>query len=218
MSHNEDTNVWTNSKGHQVPVELISDMDKIIEQTVRSVHDFGLDLMNQVARFRGHTFDDIYGLVELLHEQYGATRGGKKGNVSFTSYDGTIKIEVRIQDFVTFGPELQVAKSLIDEYIAGQSDGVPAPIMALVNHAFQVDKEGNVNRAQLYSLRRLTLPEPDPIWDRAMAAIADSMRILGSKETVQISQRDKQGRFRALPINLANAYETQGPRVRESQS
>ncbi|WP_299370478.1 DUF3164 family protein [uncultured Tateyamaria sp.] len=206
----DQTHNWIDAKGRSVPDHLISDMDRDIEEVVRSIEGHAVALMNQIARFRGHSFDDVNLLTDLLYDKYEAKRGGAKGNVSFTSYDGKVKVEIRVQDRVHFGAELQVAKDLLGEYLEEVSDGVPDVVKALLNHAFKVDEQGRVNREQMYALRRLKVDPPHSKWDRAMDAIADSMRVIGSKEYFQISVADEHGRLRALPINLANAYETEG--------
>tara|TARA_R110002074_G_C12477019_1_gene660637 strand:- start:285 stop:938 length:654 start_codon:yes stop_codon:yes gene_type:complete len=197
---------WLDAKGRKVPDSNVSEMDRLIEQTITEIKDHGVELMNRIARYRGHSFDDVNALVALLAEKYNAKRGGAKGNVSFLSYDGSVKVEIRVQDRVTYGPELKIAKDLLGEYIEEVSDGVPDVVHSLLNHAFDVDQQGKVNREQLYSLRRLDIKHPK--WAAAMQAIADSMRVVGSVEYFQLSIRDAQGKFKALPINLANAYET----------
>ena len=197
---------WVDAKGRKVPDSNVSEMDRLIEQTITDIKDHGVELMNRIARYRGHSFDDVNALVALLAEKYNAKRGGAKGNVSFLSYDGSVKVEIRVQDRVTYGAELQIAKDLLGEYIEEVSDGVPDVVHSLLNHAFDVDQQGKVNREQLYSLRRLDIKHPK--WAAAMQAIADSMRVVGSVEYFQLSIRDEHGKFKALPINLANAYET----------
>lgn len=202
---------WVDAKGRKVPDSNVSEMDRLIEETITDIKHHGVELMNRIARYRGHSFDDVNALVALLAEKYNAKRGGAKGNVSFLSYDGSVKVEIRVQDRVTYGAELQIAKDLLGEYIEEVSDGVPDVVHSLLNHAFDVDQQGKVNREQLYSLRRLEINHPK--WAAAMQAIADSMRVVGSVEYFQLSIRDEHGKFKALPINLANAYETDPAQV-----
>lgn len=206
LSPSPETKMWTDPKGRLVPDRMVKDSDKLVDAQVREILGHAMTLMAEIARFRGHCFDDIASLRGLLAEQYGVTRGGSKGNTSFMSYDGTIKVEVRIDDQIVFGPELRIAKDLIDEYVEEVSEGVPDAVRALLEHAFEVGQAGRVNRGALYSLRRLNVDHPK--WQSAMKAIADSMRVMGSKERFQISVRnDPTENFTALPINLANAYE-----------
>ncbi|MFG1318034.1 DUF3164 family protein [Xanthobacter autotrophicus] len=179
-------NYMRNTSGHLVPMETIKPETLLEDQTVRKIIGYAEDLSAQITRFRGHTFDDVATFVELLAEKYGGRRGGAKGNTTITSFDGCLKVVVAVQDQLSFGPELQVAKELVDECIAAWSDGADPELRALVVHAFQVDKEGQINRAALFQLRRLEIKrEP---WPQAMAALGDAIRVIGSREYVRFLQ------------------------------
>lgn len=190
--------------GRLVPIEAVRPEHALEDQMVRKIIGFAEDLSDQIARFRGHTFDDVATFHELLAEKYSARRGGAKGNVTFTSYDGTLRVVVQVQDQIAFGPELQVAKSLVDECITQWSAGTRPEIRALVEHAFQVDKEGRINRAALFQLRRLSIE--DEQWARAMRAIADAIRVVGSKEYLRFYRRSSpRGAWEPITIDLAQA-------------
>lgn len=198
------------SRGALVPERLVKPTDMLIDQTVRRIMAFAEELSAQISRFKAHTFDDVGALQELLAQQYGAGVGGRKGNITLTTYDATMKVQVQIQDHVTFGPEMQVAKSLVDDCIAGWADGVRAELRALVEHAFQVDKEGQINRGALYQLRRVDID--DDRWRSAMAALTDSMRIVGTSTYVRFYRRSTpQGAWRPVTIDLASAGRPPSP-------
>lgn len=202
ITSGEDRTHMTNSKGHDVPIAMVSDSDKLIDDVVTKIAEFADELSARISRFKGHTYDDVNATVELLAEKYGVKRGGAKGNIILTSYDGCTRVEVQVADNIVFGPELQVAKQLVDEYIAEFSDGVSPEIEVLLNHAFQVNKAGAVNREALYSLRRL--PIDHPVWNNAMKAIGDSMRIVGSKEYIRVSRReDPRAGWKMIPVSLS---------------
>jgi hypothetical protein len=190
--------------GRLVPEELVKAEHKLEDDTVRKIIDYAEDLSARISRFRGHTFDDVASFVELLAEKYGGKRGGAKGNTTLTSYDGCLRVVVQVQDQLSFGPELQVAKELVDECISQWSDGAEPELCALVQHAFQVDKEGRINRAALFQLRRLVI-EREP-WPQAMAALSDAIHVIGSREYVRFYRRaDPRGRWEPITIDLAAA-------------
>lgn len=190
--------------GRLVPLELVKPESRLEDDTVRKIIGFAEELNGQLSRFRGHTFDDVATFVELLAEKYGGKRGGAKGNTTLTSFDGCRKVVVQVQDQLSFGPELQVAKELVDECITAWSDGADPELRALVQHAFQTDKEGRINRAALFQLRRLDIKrEP---WPKAMEALGDAIRVIGSREYVRFYRRnDPRGRWEPITIDLASA-------------
>lgn len=192
------------AKGKLVPVDLVKPADRLEDEMVRKVMGFAEDLNAQIARFLGHTMEDIGSLVALLDQEYGVAKGGAKGNATFTTFDGLMKVQVQRADLVEFGPQLQSAKKLIDEYLNElTSDSVPE-IQTIITRAFNTDKEGQVNKAELFRLRRLDIT--DERWTRAMAAISDAVRVIGSKEYVRFYRRDRQdARWAAVTIDLASA-------------
>lgn len=191
-------------KGRLVPVALVKPTDLLEDQTVRKLMGYADELSAQIARFKAHTFDDVGAFLALLAEQYKDTRGGAKGNMTLTSYDGLLKVQVAVAEHMTFGPELQVAKSLIDACIAEWAADANVNIRALVEHAFKVDKEGQVSREAIFALRRVAIE--DDRWQQAMAAIADSVRVEGTKTYVRFYRRQTADtRWEAVTIDLASA-------------
>lgn len=190
--------------GRLVPSELVKPEHRLEDQTVRKILAYAKELSAQIARFRWHTVDDIATMLDLMAEKYGTKRAGQKGNVTLTSYDGLLKVTVQVQEQLTFGPEVQVAKGLVDDCIGRWSAGANDNIRALVEHAFQVDKEGRINRAALFQLRRLDIDDAD--WKAAMTALGDAIRVIGSKEYVRFYRRaDTRGRWEPITIDLATA-------------
>lgn len=190
------------AKGSLTPVELIKPADKLQDETVRKIIGFASDLSDRIARFRGHSFTDLGELEALLAQEYELTKGGAKGNKTFMSFDGLMKVQVQVSDFVEFGPELQIAKALIDECLNEWSSEARPEIRAIVTRAFNTDKEGQINKSELFMLMRLDIE--DERWLKAVKAIRDAMRVVGSKQYVRFYQRkNQQGKWQAITIDLA---------------
>ncbi len=193
-----------NSKGGIDPIGTVKDQYKLEDQTVRKCIEFAEDLNAQLSRFRGHTAADLGALDALLAEKYNAKIGGKKGNRTYQTYDGLMKIQVQVSDQITFGPELQIAKTLIDQCLIEWSADSRPEIQSLVSSAFNTDKEGQVNRADIYMLLKLEIA--DDRWKMAMEAIRDAIRVTGSKEYVRFYKRkDLKADWQAITIDLAKA-------------
>ena len=186
------------------PKELVKATDQLIDETVRKIMGYGLPLSEQVARFKAHTFDDVGALVALLDQEYGAKIGGKKGNMTLTSYDGLLRVEIREQDRLDFGPELQQAKALIDECLIEWAADSRPEIRDIVTRAFNTDRPGQVNRTEIFMLLRLDIT--DARWQAAMRAIRDAIRVVGSKTYIRLFVRSTcDGAWEPVTIDLAKA-------------
>lgn len=194
----------TDAKGALVPVELVKPADQLQDEMVRKVMGYALELNARVARFKQHTLDDFASLMELLAQEYQTKIGGTKGNVTVTSYDGTLQVRLQIQERLTFGPELQAAKTLVDEYLTELTEDAGPELRGIVTHAFRTDQAGLINRAELFRLLRYEIA--DARWQQAMKAIRDSIRVEGSKEHVRFYRRPSAtAKWEAVTIDVADA-------------
>ena len=193
------------AKGRLVPERLVGEHILLEDATVRTIAAYALDLHRQIHRFVGHCYDDLAAWDDLIAERYGLRRrGGAKGNRTYTTLDGTLKVVVQVQDRITFGPELQVARALVDECIAEWADGAREEIQALVRHAFEPDQEGKVNREAVFRLRKLDID--DARWCAAQSAITDAIRIIGSASYIRFYVRaTPERRWTAITIDMNGA-------------
>lgn len=192
------------AKGSLVPLASVKAADLLMDETVRKILEEARTVSALIASFKSDTFQLVSELQALIAQNYGATIGGKKGNITLLSYDGCQKVQVQVSDLLEFGPELQAAKALIDECLTEWAVGSAVELRALVNRVFQVDKEGQINRAELFMLLRVEIA--DERWVRAMDAIRDSIRVIGSRTYIRFYDRAaSDAAWRAVTIDLAAA-------------
>jgi hypothetical protein len=201
ISGNEYVNA---AGGGFTPIDLVKPQDLLQDETVRRVMFFAQRLSAQIARFKGHTFEDLNAFQSLLDQEYGLKIGGRKGNATYQTIDGLMKVQVQIADQFAFGPELQSAKQLIDACLVEWGSESRAEIRALVDRVFSVGKEGQINRAELFGLLRLEIA--DERWRRAMEAIRDSIRVTGKKAYLRFYTRPRiDAGWTTITIDIASA-------------
>lgn len=200
----DGTEYVQDAKGGWVPVSVVKPQDLLMDEVVRKVMGFAVALSNQIERFKGHTVTDLGEFEALLEQEYNCTVGGAKGNKTFTSHCGTMRVRVQVQDHIDFGPELQIAKGLIDQCLNEWSADARPELRAIVTRAFNTDKEGQINRTEIFMLLRLDIE--DRRWQGAMAAIRDAMRVVGSKTYIRFqTRRSTDAEWETVTIDLAKA-------------
>lgn len=191
------------ARGNLVPEANVKPEHKLEDELVRRLTMGAVALNETLATFKDVALSETAAFRSLLEDQYDVKRGGRKGNLTLRAFDGSMEVQVAISDYLAFGPELQAAKSLIDECVERWSEGANPHIKALVDHAFQVNKQGRIDTHRVLGLRRLDMGD-DPVWARAMEAIADAIRVLGSKTYIRFYTIDpRTGARRAIPLDLA---------------
>lgn len=183
----EGKEYWRDAKGNLTPAELVKDIDKARDALVHEWVERGRDLSKAISHFKEGIFGDVQAFIELSAEKYGAKVGGNKGNVTLFSYDGKYKIQRAINESLQFDERIQAAKVLIDECLNEWSEGSRPELKALIERAFNVDKEGNLNTSRILGLRRVEIQ--DSRWQNAMQAISESVQVVSSKAYVRLYER-----------------------------
>ncbi|QOJ20324.1 MAG: DUF3164 family protein [Gammaproteobacteria bacterium] len=191
-----------NAQGHLVPVDMINDIDIARDDLVREIIAKSQKLREQMSVFKRDVMADLSAFVDLSAEKYGVNMGGKKGNTTFSSFDGRYKIRIDVSECITFDERLQIAKKLVDECIHKWAEGSGAEIRALVEHAFQTDKEGKISVGRVLGLTRLKID--DEQWKSAMKAVQDSMQVAGTTTYMRIYRRIGNGeKFEQLSLDFS---------------
>ncbi|GBQ51585.1 DUF3164 family protein [Komagataeibacter sucrofermentans] len=192
------------SAGRLVPRDKVKPQELMVNDLVVERFDKARTIREGLKGFRDETFDLIHTALALITEQYGTTYGGQKGNITLTSFDGRKRITIAIGDSISFGPELQAAKSLIDSCLGRWSEGADANLKVIVTDAFEVGKEGKIRTDKILGLRRLNIEDAE--WECAMQAISDSIRIDATKAYIRFHERDlPDNDFRQVPLDIARA-------------
>lgn len=190
---------WPDANGNLIPTSKIKEVDKDRHRTVTQVCEQAKEESQRLAGFKLTAMDEIAAFIARSLAEYDVKAGGKKGNVTLVSFDGRYKIVRQMQDTIAFDERLQAAKALIDECVRAWSKGSNANIKALINDAFQVDREGLISTSRVLGLRRIKID--DEKWLRAMDAISDSVQVTSTKAYIRFYERNADGESYS-PINL----------------
>lgn len=187
------------AQGRMIPIDTIKPIDLARDELVQEIVSKAKEQSSGLSVFKNTVFADIQSFIELSAEQYGAKVGGKKGNVTLMSFDGKYKIQRACQEHIQFDERLQAAKALIDECLVDWTSKASHEIRVLIDGAFEVNKEGQLNTGRILALRRVDIK--DKRWLKAMEAIGESIQIVGSKTYIRVYER--QGDTdQYLPISL----------------
>ncbi|KZL29436.1 DUF3164 family protein [Pseudovibrio sp. WM33] len=193
---------WEDPKGGMIPVCAIKPEHQEEDALVKNVVAKARELHSLLGTFKTHSMGEVQAFRELIAEKYGAQKGGKKGNMTLRSFDGKLELQIAISESISFGPELEAAKALIDSCIHKWSEGANANLQVLVDDAFQVDKEGQISTGRILGLRRHSIEDNE--WLKAMDAISDAVRVTGSKTYLRLYERNPAtGQRTPISLDLA---------------
>jgi hypothetical protein len=181
------TGYRANSFGHLVPLGAITPLDLLRDDTVSRIINDAQAVQVQMREFKHKALSDIAEFLEIAAGEYGTKLGGRKGNLSLVSYDGKYKAILAVSDSLNFDERLHIAKQLIDECIHEWTADSNPQVRALIEFAFQTDKQGNINTARIFSLMRMKMDGEK--WAQAMAALKDSIQITSTCQYLRLYER-----------------------------
>ncbi|MCC4259218.1 DUF3164 family protein [Pseudomonas aestusnigri] len=191
-----------NAAGHLVPEHQVREQDKLRDNVARDLATQALAISESMAAFKTKALADIEDLISISLERYGVKLGGKKGNVSITTYDGEFKIERALANRLSFTEEILAAKELIYACIRKWSAGADRHLMALVDRAF-TGRNGEIRTNDVLDLMRLEIDDED--WKTAMEALRDSIQVNGKAVYIRVYRRIGDDRYEQINLNLAGA-------------
>jgi len=189
-------------KGRLVPMESVSDYDKLKDQTVEAMVDKALTMQQSIKDFKLSGFADVLAFMEIAFEKYEAQPGGEKGNVTISNYNDTKKVQIAVGRTISFDERLQVAKSLFDECMNNWTEDAKPELKTIVTQAFEVDKEGNASPARILPLLRFEFE--DETWQRGLKALKDSLSVQYSKKYIRFYQRTgTEDKWESISLDIA---------------
>ncbi len=200
-NQNQQTDFRTNAQGHLVPLSQIKEIDLLRDDVVSNIVEAAKQLQTVMAEFKASSMAQVADFVDLSAQEFDVKYGGTKGNVTLLSFDGKYKVQRSIGEHRVFDERIQAAKAKIDECIKRWSEGSSDQIKALVDLAFRVDKQGNIDVNQVLSLRQLNINDSD--WIEAMDAIADSIKVVGKTPYLRVYERQSDGQYKQIALDIA---------------
>lgn len=178
----------TDAKGNLIPLANIKELDLARDDLVHEIFAAVQPAVDALDSAKQRAIADVRAFVELSAEKYGV-KPSKKGNITITSFDGKLRVNVAMKDVMMFDERLAAAKALIDECLTEWTQDSRSELRVIVQQAFDVDKDGHISTAKVLSLRSLKIE--DAKWQRAMQALSDSLHTLATREYVRLYQRDE---------------------------
>ena len=191
------------AKGNLIPLDNIKPIDLARDELVREIFADVQPAARELVQAKRRAIGDVRAFVDLSAEKYGV-KPSKRGNVTLTSFDGSLKVMVAVQDVLVFDERLQAAKALIDECLTEWTQDSRQELKTIVQAAFDMDKEGRISVGKVLGLRRLQID--DDKWQRAMAAVTDSLNTHTTREYIRLHQRDEEtGEYVLVNADLGRA-------------
>lgn len=181
MANKDKQGNWLDARGKLVPEEYVPELDKTRDAMVTDLQKEAVKISEMILAFKMKAIQRIDAYLEEL-AQTKKVRENWKGNISLDSFDGTLRIERKIDETLGFDEKLQLVKTQIDKWVANRLNGTDDALAKVISQAFNMDKQGKINTSMLLKLLHLNIDDGD--WKKAMRLLKDSMSVKSSKQYI----------------------------------
>jgi hypothetical protein len=193
---------YKNAMGKLIPEELVRPIDQARDELVNGIAEKITALRLAIMDVKVSCMEDIDRFVKVAAAQYGVRLGGdRKGNLTLSSYDGSIRISVAMSERIGFTEEIWAAKAILDDLITDATKDTKPFVRELVSRAFRV-RQGSLDAKEILRLRSYEVHD-EPQWDRAMEIIDKARRIESTQPCFRIHFRDASGKYQLLNLDFS---------------
>lgn len=203
------------ARGRLIPVESIPEQDKRRDALVALLTAEALELEELIATKRQRMNAAVDEYLDWLKSEKKVKRENWKGNVQLDSFDGSMRVDRRVNEVIAFSETLQMVKTEVDEWLKANMDGANDALKTVVLGAFNVDVKGRVNKQQILKLLRLEIK--DAKWRKAMGLLRDAIHVQTSRQTTNFYVRGENGAFRQVVLAFGSSeIQYEEPDVRDA--
>jgi len=198
------TAMWINEDDQAIPYNRVTKYERNCEKQTAKLAKSALEINSRLVDFKSniqHTAEELY--QEFLEHNNNKAPGKGKGGLTLYNFDRTIKIEVSVQDSITFDENtIQLAKDKLDEVLEDGLNGAKDFIKPIVMDAFNT-RGGKLDTKNVLGLRRYEADVKDPRYAEAMALISKAIRKPKSKEYYRVWLKNETGKYVDVQLNFS---------------
>lgn len=206
--HSSKDATWTNAAGDKVPLKFVPLTDRVKEKIASTLHKHAVALETELKMLHG-TMDAACAEISIrVREDYELKNGKKpkptKGNMTWYSFDNSIKVEANVNEVVKWDDAMMhEAKGLLNEYLDSQLTDNQALIKKLVNDAFSNTK-GAIDSRKVFQLLKYDGQINSSKFSKACDIMRNAQMIDRTKLYMCISERQEDGSYRQINLNFSS--------------
>lgn len=196
--------LWQDEAGTKIPYNRINPYERKAETKLAQIAKAAINVNEKLTAFKA----DVQKGAADLYAAFIAQNGGKapgrgKGNLTFYNFDRSIKVEMSVNEAITFDENtIQLAHDKLTELLEDGLEEAKDFVKPLVMDAFSTAK-GKLDTKRVLGLRRYADKIKDTRYAEAMAFIDQAIRKPSSKEYFRVWLRASNGEYQDIQLNFS---------------
>jgi|SRR5690554_605375 len=195
---------WIDESGNQTQYSRLFTYEKLMEKNAIKLFKDAIKVNEVLHDFK----EKVREICEEVHEQYLKDKNidaKGKGNFTWYNFDRSIKVEVSINDRITFDDMgIATCRELFDEYLNDTLKNTRNKMISKMLHDAFTTSRGKLDTKKVMNLIRYENEEDHPKFKKAMEVLKDSIRKPSSKTYFRIWAKDTAGEYQNIDLNFSS--------------
>ncbi|ROI09769.1 DUF3164 family protein [Chryseobacterium sp. H3056] len=197
--------IWIDESGTEIPYNRTTASERLKEKYAFALLSDAEAINQKAADFKTKITDLVQEVIEAAREENSVKLEGK-GNYTWYNFNRTIKIEVNVQEQISFDElTIESAREKLMDLIRTNISGDDF-IISIVEDAFQTSK-GKLDPKKILGLRRHTEriknAKLKAEWSDIMTLIDKSISRPNSKTYFKVWKKDAEGKYKGVELNFS---------------
>lgn len=198
---------WKDEKGNNVPAKYVPKFDKLKTYRANKLAKEAKQLQKRIIDFKQRFKEITDEVFEEFVKQYEIERTDHKGNFTFKTFDGRIKVEVDVNDLIRFEDEkIQAAHEKLKQFLDNAMGDEENFLRELVNDAFETSN-GQLDARRVLHLtkyrKQIKGKKNSRLYNEAMDLLEEAITRPDSKKYMRIYEKDEDGQFQPIVLNFS---------------
>ena len=196
---------WTDESGTEIPYSRTTPAERLREKYAYALLSEAETISQKAATFKTKITEIVQEVIDAAREENSVKLEGK-GNYTWYNFNRTIKIEVNVNEQISFDElTIESAKEKLMELIRQNITGDDF-IITLVEDAFQTSR-GKLDPKKILGLRRHTErirnAKLKAEWSDIMTLIDKSISRPSSKTYFKVWKKNSEGKYEGVELNFS---------------
>lgn len=194
---------WYDEAGTRIPYNRTTPLERLMEIKASKLLKEAKKHNESLKQYKELISKESIEIFEKFMADKDITKE-RKGNFTWYNFDRSVKIEVNVNERITFDDmTITAAREKLDSFIEANVNGKVDFVKEMVNDAFKTSR-GQLDSKKVMSLMKYRTKIKDELFQTALNLIEQAIRRPDSKIYYRISELDAEGKYQAIELNLSN--------------
>jgi len=197
--------IWKDEAGVSCQYSRTTKFEREVEKFTYKTATAAQALHDKLVAFKKDLSAEAERVFQVfLDENGGKRKANDKGNVTLYNFDRSLKIEVSIDEMITFDDNtIMLAKERLDEFITKNTGGIDLVVKEMIMSAFETSR-GRMDTKKVLALKRHKDRIKDPLFTAAVDLIDKAIRRPDKKKYFRVWVKDEVGKYQNIDLQFSS--------------